>query len=166
MKNIQYLESRLSKPLSVDRDNLRFIKVGVIGFSAQPFNHSKCRAFLTKTLLDIRSYFDANKTILEVVSRYTDLGVPSIAYRIASKMPRTMTVGFTAREAIQGGKYKLYPVDKKIIVGNKFGDESRQFVRYIDLLIKYGGGKQSELELSLFSARHRGKNTFVFRGNP
>jgi hypothetical protein len=67
------------------------------------------------------------------------------------------TVGFSAKQALfvkSGG----HPVKKVILVGEKFGEESADFIAYIDLLIRIGGGPQSRHEVELFKERHQGED--------
>ena len=52
----------------------------------------------------------------------------------------------------------MYLVKKVILKGEKFGDESEDFVRYIDALIRVGGGKQSRQETELFKKRNSGNS--------
>ncbi|MFT7121906.1 MAG: hypothetical protein ACJAZ9_002094 [Neolewinella sp.] len=51
-------------------------------------------------------------------------------------------------------KSGVCPVDKAILHGEKFGDESAGFVEYVDGLIRVGGGPQSRKEVELFKAIH------------
>jgi len=45
--------------------------------------------------------------------------------------------------------YELFDVDEIIWVGKSFGDESQAFIDMIDVLVKIGGGEQSEKELQM-----------------
>ena len=47
-------------------------------------------------------------------------------------------------------EYDLFPVDKKIIVGKEWGDESETLLNNIDVLVRIGGGKQSLREVKQF----------------
>ena len=67
------------------------------------------------------------------------------------------TVGFSAKQALKI-KRGVYPVQKEIIVGERFGDESMEFIKYIDILIRIGGGQQSRHEVELFKKHHKGKD--------
>lgn len=71
--------------------------------------------------LDVSS---GNSNKYELVSGLTNMGIPKLAYEIADKKGWT-TVGFSAEEAKE---YECYDVDKEIIVGKKFGDESEEFI--------------------------------------
>ncbi|MEO0732591.1 MAG: alpha-ketoglutarate-dependent dioxygenase AlkB, partial [Bacteroidota bacterium] len=88
----------------------------------------------------------------EIVSGYTKSGVPKIAYEIARKLG-FVTVGFSARQALRV-RSGVWPVDKVILRGERFGDESADFVAYIDGLIRVGGGPQSRREVALFRAKY------------
>jgi len=81
-----------------------------------------------------------------VVSGYTDVGVPGIAYRVAGKFGME-TIGIACSKAYD---HPRYPCDEVIIVGDDWGDESKTFLASIDELIKVGGGKQSEAEFKSF----------------
>ena len=58
-----------------------------------------------------------------------------------------ITHGFSAKEA---NKYKTFPCDKVTLVGEEFGDESKEFIDYIDEIHKVGGRRQSENEYNMF----------------
>ena len=46
---------------------------------------------------------------------------------------------------------------KVILIGKKIGDESEDFIKYIDALIRVGGGKQSRVETAMFKELHSNK---------
>lgn len=127
------------------------MKIGIVGFSAPHFDKETARILLETKLQEIISGLDRNK--IEIVSGYTNTGVPKIAYKIADSLGLT-TVGFSAKKALKVGS-GVYPVDKKFIVGKKFGDESEAFVTYIDILIRIGGGKQSRREVVMFKEKNK-----------
>lgn len=128
------------------------IKIGVVGFSKNQFDQKEAYDKLKTILL----FLVENRTprTVELVSGYTNTGVPKIAYEIADDMG-LKTVGFSARQALRG-KSGLYPVQKEILVGERFGDESMAFVYYIDWLIRIGGGPQSRREVELFKEKNLG----------
>ncbi len=130
------------------------MKIGVVGFSRNQFDQKAARTKLKMHLEIILSTHLASE--LELVSGYTNMGVPRIAYQIADELGIT-TTGFSAKQALRV-RAGLYPVDKKIIVGERFGDESEAFVAYIDLLIRIGGGPQSRHEAHLFRQRYADQN--------
>ncbi len=122
------------------------LKYGVVGFSRNQFDQQAAHQILHQVFQHIKGKH-SHKTI-EIVSGYTNSGVPKIAYELADEFGFA-TVGFSAKQALQV-KSGTYPVSKVILKGEKFGDESEDFVRYIDALIRVGGGKQSRYETALF----------------
>jgi hypothetical protein len=130
-------KSKLSQP----------IKVGVVGFSDESYidkdhGDKTVTAYLEQGIKDLGLETDN----IIIVSGLTNLGVPRIAYQYATKNG-IKTVGYSAMEAKE---YDCYPVDEEIIVGDRFGSESKSFLNYIDCLIKIGGGPQSISEYSSF----------------
>lgn len=126
------------------------MKIGVVGFSRNDFDLEQAKTVLLRFIRKITA--ERNPKEVELVSGLTDTGVPRLAYLIADEMG-LVTVGFTAKAAFQA-KYGLYPVQKEIIFGEFFGDESEEFVKYIDYLIRVGGGKQSLREVELFKEKY------------
>ncbi|MEZ4773563.1 MAG: hypothetical protein R3D00_10310 [Bacteroidia bacterium] len=122
------------------------IRYGIVGFSRDQFDKKAAYLILDKIFRRIKEAHQDQP--IEIVSGYTNSGVPKIAYELADKY-RFTTTGFSAKQALQV-KSGVYPVNKCILVGEKFGDESVSFVRYIDALIRIGGGKQSRNEVELF----------------
>jgi len=119
-------------------------KIGVVGYSDDKvFDHIIAKALLSIAFDVIEKVFPSED--LEIVSGLTDMGIPGIAYRMAEKRG-WKTVGISAKEAKE---YSCYAVDKEIIVGEKFGDESEKFIEYIDCLVRVGGGKQSLKETEM-----------------
>ena len=95
--------------------------------------------------------------IIEIVSGYTDYGIPALSYILAKlyceksyNYMQCTTTGFAPKEALLDKRCK---VNKEIIVGEKYGDESDAFIDYIDVLIKIGGGEQSIKEFALFKSK-------------
>jgi hypothetical protein len=122
----------------------KLIKVGVVGYSDdKSFDHNIAKALLAIALDIVSKSHQAEG--YELVSGLTNMGVPKLAYEMANSMG-WRTIGLTSKEAKQ---YECYPVDKEIIVGEKFGDESEKFIAYIDVLIRIGGGKQSIKETAM-----------------
>lgn len=143
------------------------IKIGVIGYSAKSFPiyeaYNKIVSALEKAI-----YLSANYKIFdgywnnweraklitypkfEIVSGFTDYGIPALTYCACEKFERDYkieTVGFAPKCALNDNICK---VGKQVIVGENYGDESEEFIKYIDILIKVGGGKQSIKEAKLF----------------
>lgn len=122
------------------------IKYGIVGFSRNQFDKKRATEILEELFESIKSkHLDKE---IEIVSRYTNSGIPQIAYELSDKFG-FITVGFSANQALKV-RSGVYPVSKVILKGEKFGDESEDFVNYIDELIRIGGGKQSRHETELF----------------
>ncbi|MEZ4888125.1 MAG: hypothetical protein R3E32_25580 [Chitinophagales bacterium] len=129
------------------------IKFGIVGFSRNQFDKPSACQILDELFKDINERH-AGKEI-EIVSGYTNSGVPKIAYELADKYGFT-TVGFSAEQALSV-RSGVYPVQKVILKGKRFGDESEDFVKYIDGLIRIGGGEQSRLETEMFKLLNQDK---------
>ncbi len=125
------------------------LKIGVVGFSQNRFDKRAAYEILYKVFHRLVEKHNGRE--IEIVSGYTNSGVPKIAYQLADRFGLT-TVGFTAKQAltVENG---LYPVQKVILRGARFGDESQDFVNYIDGLVRVGGGPQSRHEVDLFKER-------------
>lgn len=157
------------------------IKIGVIGYSGKSFpifDASQKFIKALKEVLEIHKYYTIMKNgnwinvltrdeceqvncvkypKIEIVSGYTDYGIPALSYVLAKLHCQTSyhniqctTTGFAPKTALNDKRCK---VNKEIIVGEKYGDESEAFVDYIDVLIKIGGGTQSIKEFALFKER-------------
>ena len=139
-----------------DLESTAPFKIGVVGFSRNKFDKEdarlKFRACLDRAIESLiqRSGLAREEILdrIEIVSGYTNMGVPKLAYEIADQL-QIKTVGFSAAQAkrVRSG---VYPVSKEIIVGKRFGDESEAFIQYIDTLIRIGGGPQSRKETEMF----------------
>ena len=138
------------------------IKIGVVGYSGKSFPifeaSQKIIDALDEVIQSFRYYDRWNcprYPSFEVVSGYTDYGIPALSYAILNyivtyREVKCTTTGFAPKEALSRKRCK---VDKEIIVGENFGDESEAFVDYIDVLIKIGGGEQSIKEFALFNKK-------------
>lgn len=111
--------------------------IGVVGYSGAKFDEDIAKALLVLAFDIVEA--DSKSDEYAVVSGYSNMGIPKLAYEEADKR-KWKTVGFSAEEAKE---YELYDVDEEIIEGEKFGDESEKFIEYIDCLVRVGGGKQS-----------------------
>lgn len=123
------------------------MKIGVVGFSHENINHDLARTLLRQSFHQLMQRHPHDKPI-EIVSGLTNIGIPKIAYEIADELG-FITVGISAERALHV-KCGIYYVDKQMIEGKEFGDESRVFIDYIDYLIRVGGGKQSHREVEMF----------------
>ncbi|MEO0896004.1 MAG: hypothetical protein AAFY71_06370 [Bacteroidota bacterium] len=129
---------------------MKELKIGVVGFSRNAFDKVAARNILQQEFANLRARHP--QKVIEIVSGYTAMGIPLIAYELAVEFG-FITTGFSAKQAnrVRSGRF---PVDKVMLHGERFGDESEQFVRYIDALIRVGGGKQSRHETALFKQLH------------
>lgn len=126
------------------------MKIGIVGYSTNNFNHKIASNLLAQCIdILIPNYID-HETI-EIVSGLTNIGIPKLAYELADQRSYTK-VGISAQQAFDVS-YGIYPVDKQIIEGDRFGDESKVFVNYINYLIRIGGGQQSHKEVTMFAAK-------------
>ena len=116
------------------------VRIGVIGYSAQKFDKAKASEFINEAFDEIEN--ENTNAEFSVVSGLSDMGIPAIAYKEANKR-KWETVGI-APKVVED--YDLYPCDKKHIIGKDWGEESNFFLDYIDVLVKIGGGKQSNQE--------------------
>ena len=122
------------------------IKIGVVGFSRNQFDKKEAYRILKELFIKIKKKHSDKE--IEIVSGYTSSGVPKIAYELADQFG-FITVGFSAKQALAVSS-GVYSVKKVIIKGICFGDESEDFVKYIDGLIRIGGGPQSRKETKMF----------------
>lgn len=122
-------------------------RIGIVGYSGQKFNEVKAnkliaggmRQLLTEQHLDVDS--------IEVVSGLSALGIPLLAYQWARANGVETLTGIACKRVKE---YDLFPVDKTIIIGNEWGDESPAFIKYCDAVLRVGGGKQSLAECAEF----------------
>jgi hypothetical protein len=128
------------------------LRIGVVGFSQRHFDHAAARAHLRRFIVGLLERPEARATPPEVVSGLTNQGVPKLAFELAREL-QLPTMGISAKQALRV-RSGLFPVDRKMIVGERFGDESPTFIAYIDTLIRIGGGPQSHAEVELFRAKY------------
>ena len=122
-------------------------EIGVVGYSDdKKFNHNIGYA-LTLLALEIAS---KDKDDIMIVSGLTNVGIPAIAYDIAKKN-KWKTKGIACKLAED---YECFPVDEKEIIGDNWGDESETFLNSIDMLVRIGGGEQSEKETEMAKKRN------------
>lgn len=153
------------------------IKIGVVGYSGKSFPIFEASEKFIEALKEVMNehrYYvklENDKWVytlntggespiypdVEIVSGYTDYGIPALSYTLAKlycgkayNVIQCTTTGFAPKEALSD---RLCKVNKEIIVGEKFGDESEAFVDYIDVMIKIGGGEQSIKEFALFKEK-------------
>lgn len=123
------------------------LDIGVVGFSGTDFDEQEAKTALDDILDDIEAaYIETGEfETVRIVAGLTNLGIPKIAYESAEERGYE-TVGISAEEARE---YELHDVDEIIWVGERFGDESKEFIDMIDIFVRIGGGKQSFAELEM-----------------
>lgn len=126
------------------------MKIGIVGFSSKHIDEGLGAQLLEQEISKIVSLHTSEHHV-EIVTGLTNIGIPKLAYQIADKRC-FIKVGISAQQAYQV-KCGVYPVDRVIIVGEVFGDESQTFVDYIEYLVRVGGGKQSAHEVALFKEK-------------
>lgn len=115
------------------------MRVGVVGYSAQKFDVEKAKRIIKSIFDELQKQYGNDITI---VSGLTAMGIPLLAYEEARRRG-WKTIGIACRKAYD---YERFPVDEEIIVGENWGDESETFLQSIDILVRIGGGRQSESE--------------------
>ena len=130
------------------------MKIGVGGFSRSQFDKKMAILKLRNVLEKLT--IGKPPASIEIISGYTNMGVPRIAYRLADDMG-FKTVGFSAKQALRV-RAGVYPVKEVILEGERFGEESQKFIEYIDILVRIGGGPQSRKEVELFKTHYKGQD--------
>lgn len=120
------------------------MKLGIVGYSSGEFDTAKAQTLLVIGLAQIEAR--SKHMVSSIVSGLTNVGIPALAYQLA-KTYQLGTVGIACDKAFE---YELFPVDKRIIVGADWGDESQTFLGYCDALLRVGGGDQSLAEVEAF----------------
>lgn len=129
------------------------MNIGVIGFSGQSFDIDDAKDNIKKSF---DMFIDPKYKDISVVSGLTNVGIPKLAYEEATRRGwKTVGIACSLEE-----EYECFPVDKTTIVGDQWGDESEEFLDSIDVLLKFGGGKQSEAEFK--KANDMGTPTFEY----
>jgi hypothetical protein len=129
------------------------MNVGVVGYSGQKFDEEKAKGLISTN-------FDLLETItnedIVIISGLTNLGIPKLAYEEAVKRG-WKTVGIACKKAKD---YECFDVDETTIVGDNWGDESETFLNSLDVICRFGGGKQSLAEVD--EAKEAGLKVFEY----
>eukprot|EP01080_Neovahlkampfia_damariscottae_P008628 gene8628-575_t len=130
------------------------LKLGVVGYSRELFDKQEANDAIKDLIPKMINFHQPNS--IELVSGLTNQGVPKLSYIYAvQKGFKTVGIAPTAAFKVPSG---LFPVDKRIIVGKEFGDESEYFINYIDILVRVGGGQQSRREVAMFKKKLNFRN--------
>ena len=133
--------------------------VGIAGFSGSWSNNTRPDAELVARRM-LRSLFEEAQAEHAVwcVSGATNTGVPAVAYEVAEELS-IHRVGITAAAAYS---FPIASLHHLVVVGKRFGDESRVFVDLCERFWLLGGGAQSENEIRM--AHAMGKDISIVRG--
>lgn len=130
------------------------MNIGFVGYSATKFDESKAKTIITKVFDGIEKVY--NKEEITIVSGATNLGIPKLVYEEAKKR-KLFTVGVMCKE---GYECELFPCDVIYAYGDNWGDESKNFIEMIDVIIRIGGGEQSFNEVKM--AKEQNKIVYEF----
>jgi hypothetical protein len=131
------------------------LAIGVVGYSRQHFDRNLARALIQVAYDKAVCAFPDHEAIA-VVSGYTNIGIPALAYEEA-KNRGWRTVGIACKK---GKDHPLFEVDEGAFVGDNWGDESGTFLEACNVLIRIGGGEQSHSEAARFL--QQGGRVFAF----
>ena len=134
-----------------DKEAPHIVRVGVVGYSGQKFDETKAKELLHGAFEKIHQQWP--HSIIVVVSGYTDLGIPALAYREA-KSRGWKTAGIACSKAKD---YACFDCDYVEIVGSDWGQESETFLNSIDVFVRIGGGGQSKRETATFKEMIKAK---------
>ncbi len=121
------------------------LKIGVVGYSGQAFDMDAARELL-ELGIEMVLYDHQGAESIEIVSGLTNVGVPALAYQIAREKGY-LTAGIACEKA---RRYECFPVNREVIVGSEWGDESDAFLDDITVMVRVGGGAQSLKEAATF----------------
>lgn len=129
------------------------LRVGIVGFSAQKFDLVLAEQLIRKEFDELLLSFSEEPADIEIVSGYTDLGIPGLAYKLA----REYGFGCVGIACQKAKNYECFPCDIVILDDTwlNWGDESETFLDYCHMFLQFGGGKQSKAEME--EAARQGK---------
>ena len=133
-----------------------YIFVGAMGYSDKKFDKETARRYINLTFDEIEYFNDNPNQKFALVSGYTYLGIPGIAYEEAVRRG-WKTVGVACSKAYN---YQLYPCNLAFIIGKKWRDESSTFLKMCEVFIRVGGGPQSMDET--VAAKTAGKTVYEY----
>lgn len=133
---------------------IKMLRIGVMGYSSQKFNVEEARRLISKSFDELSK--ECQDCEISVVSGYTKLGIPALAYEEAVRRGWG-TVGVACEKA---NDYEVFPCDEIYIVGKNWGDESPFFLNKCHVFVRIGGGKQSHREAE--QAKAMGKQVFEY----
>jgi len=120
------------------------MRIGFVGYIEKEFDVIRAEVIALRIFNEIYYNHEDNERI-EIVVGATNTGTHKIIYKVA-RLYKYKTVGVMCNK---GYDYELFPVDKLIVVGENWGDESKTFLNSIDILYRIGGGEQSLREVKM-----------------
>lgn len=124
------------------------LSIGVVGYCPPTnFDEAEAERMLAEAYDQIEEQFPDTPKM--VVSGLTNVGVLKLAYEEAVRR-NWRTKGVACKLAKD---HPLFPVDEQNIVGENWGDESQEFLRDLDCMVRIGVGKQSLEECEVISGR-------------
>jgi hypothetical protein len=121
------------------------MRIGVVGYSVQRFDQQTAAELLNQAIQEIPGIEQVSASDLWIVSGWTNLGIPAIAYQAAEQIG-AKTIGIASSKAY---KFDCYKADRVHVIGEEWGEESSGFLAAIDVLIRIGGGEQSHREVRM-----------------
>ena len=122
---------------------MKEIKIGVVGYSINKCDLDLAKDYIKKSFDIVEKEYENFKKV--VISGLTNIEIPHLAYKEAVKRG-WLTYGIACEKA---KKFKWFNVDDYKIIGENWGDESKEFIDMLDVLIRIGGGKQSLKEVEM-----------------
>ena len=114
------------------------VRIGVVGYCPPTkFDENEARRMIIDAYDQIAERYADEK--IAIVSGLTNVGVLAIAYEEAVSRG-WKTAGVACKRAME---HELFPVDDRLVVGDNWGDESPEFVKILDGMVRIGMGKQS-----------------------
>ncbi|MFA5599228.1 MAG: hypothetical protein WDA06_01395 [Phenylobacterium sp.] len=135
-----------------EKENVLY--VGLVGYSSQEFDETKAKQLIKEAFDEIEDKADG--AAISLVSGLTDLGIPALGYQEGARRGWRL-IGVAPKVA---NEFAWCDCDEIVIEGENWGDESEKFLSMIDILIRVGGGKQSEAEAQ--QVKDNGKECLEF----
>lgn len=124
------------------------MRVGFVGYSKKEFDEIRAEIITFRIFNEIWGLREKNEPV-DIVCGATNTGIHGKVYKMA-RLCKYNVIGIMCNK---GYDYELLPVDKLIVVGENWGDESETFLNNIDILYRIGGGEQSRKEVEMAKGR-------------
>ncbi|MFW6007651.1 MAG: hypothetical protein ACOCP8_00180 [archaeon] len=142
--NIEHLDKKVKRHYQkkVENNMKRLLKkakimnIGFVGYSGTKFIKKDAKEIIENIFDEIDKEFTG---YVNIISGATDMGIPKLVYEEARYRGHKL-IGVMCKE---GYECELFDVDKLIVKGEKWGDESQTFLNMLDRLYRIGGGPQS-----------------------